>query len=239
VTATGGAAAGGGCGVCVVHRYSFTGSGTTVTDSVGTSHGTARNTTLASGAVALAGTTSDQYVQLPASVFSGLTNATFEAWVTWNAGAAWQRIFDFGDNDGTAAGSQGPNGLTYFFLSPKAVNNTGVLRVAYTLDGPDAETTVDATAALPSGVLAHVAVVVDSAASTLALYVNGAASGSTALSSPLSSINNENNWLGRSQFASDPEFGGSLQEFRVYSVARSAAQVQASYTAGPDALPAN
>jgi hypothetical protein len=239
--ATGGTGTGGtaGCGVCVVHRYSFGGTGTTVTDSVGTAHGTAMNTTLASGSVALAGTTSDQYVELPASVLSGLTNATFEVWVTWSAGAAWQRIFDFGDNDGTGAGSQGANGLTYLFLSPKAVNNTGHLRVAYTLSGPTGETKIDAPAALPSGAIAHVAVVVDQTASSLALYVNGAASGSATLSSPLASINNLNNWIGRSQFSSDPEFAGSVQEFRVYGVARTAAQIQASYTAGPDALPAN
>jgi hypothetical protein len=172
-------------------------------------------------------------------VLTGLTNATFEAWVTWGAGAAWQRIFDFGDNDGTGAGSQGANGLTYFFLSPKAVNNSGHLRVAYTLSGPSGETKIDAAAALPSGAIAHVAVVVDQTASTLALYLNGAASGSTTLSSPLSSINNVNNWLGRSQFSTDPEFAGSIQEFRVYGVARTAAQIQASYSAGPDALPAN
>jgi hypothetical protein len=222
-----------------VHRYSFADAGTAVTDSVGTAHGTAVNTTVAAGAVALAGTTTDQYVELPASVLSGLSNATFEAWVTWNAGAAWQRIFDFGDNDGAGAGSQGTNGVTYFFLSPKAVDNSGHLRVAYSLSGPTGETKLDATVALPSGATAHVAVVVDQIASTLALYLNGAARGSTALSSPLASINNINNWLGRSQFAGDPEFGGNVQEFRVYGVARTATQVQASYSAGPDALPAN
>jgi hypothetical protein len=223
----------------VVHRYSFAGSGAIVTDSVGTAHGTAQNTTLASGSVALAGTTSDQYVSLPQSVLAGLTNATFEAWVTWSGGNAWQRIFDFGDNDGAGAGSQGANGVSYLFLSPKAVSNTGKLRVAYTTSGPTGEVMIDAATALPSGAMAHVAVVVDQTGSTLSLYLNGAVSGSAALSSPLSSINNVNNWLGRSQFTPDPEFAGSMQEFRVYSVARSAAQIQASFTAGPDALPAN
>jgi hypothetical protein len=197
------------------------------------------NTTLASGAVPLSGTTSDQYVDLPPAILSGLTNATFEAWVTWTGGSAWQRIFDFGDNDGTTAGAQGPNGTNYLFLSPKAVNSSGKLRVAYTLSGPSGEVLIDAASALPSGARAHVAVVVDDEADTLALYMNGASAGSVALTTPLASIDNANNWLGRSQFQPDPEFGGQIHEFRIYSSARTSTQIQASFSAGPDTLPTN
>jgi hypothetical protein len=120
-----------------------------------------------------------------------------------------------------------------------AQNNSGNLRVAYTLSGPSEEVMIDAGTALPDGEMAHVAVVIDDAADTLSLYLNGASEGSEELTTPLSSINNANNWLGRSQFSSDPEFGGRIHEFRIYSSARTSAQLQASYSAGPDAPPTN
>jgi hypothetical protein len=166
-----------------------------------------------------------------------MAGATFEVWVTWTGGAAWQRIFDFGSNDGATAGSQG-TGLTYLFLSPKAVSNTGTLRVAFSVAGNAMETLVDAPAALPTGTLTHLAVVVDSAASTLSLYQNGASVGSAALATSMSSITPTNNWLGRSQYLPDPEFAGTIHEFRIYSGARTSAQIQASFTAGPDTAPA-
>src|ERR1019366_772624 len=39
----------------------------------------------------------NSFVQLPANVASG-GGFTFAAWVCWNGGAAWQRIFDFGND---------------------------------------------------------------------------------------------------------------------------------------------
>lgn len=238
----GGTAGTGACGAvvaCLVHRYSFGGTGTTVTDSVSDAHGTVVNATVGGGQVTLTGGTSDQYVSLPPAIFSDLTSATFEVWLTWSGGSAWQRIFDFGTNDGAGAGRQGPNGTSYLFVTPRAVNNSGRLRVAFSLAGPTGETLIDASAALPTSGTSHVAVVVDDSAETLALYLNGASAGSSALTGSLSSLSIVNAWLGRSQFASDPEFAGAIQEFRVYAAARTSTQISASFSAGPDSTPAN
>src|SRR6266542_1829695 len=50
----------------LVHRYSFDGTGTVATDSVGAAHGTVVNAELAGdGTVVLDGASSDQYVDLP------------------------------------------------------------------------------------------------------------------------------------------------------------------------------
>jgi hypothetical protein len=236
---SGGKGACSGATACLVHRYSFGGTGTTATDSIGTANGTVVNTTVQSGGVTLSGGTSDQHVNLPITLFSGLTSATFEVWVTWNGGAAWQRIFDFGANDGAGPGSQGPNGTRYLFLTPRATNSSGLLRVAYSLDGPGEEVGVSAQAALTASTMNHLAVVVDDAADTLALYVNGASAGQATLTGTLADLDIENSWLGRSQFSADPEFGGIIHEFRIYAAARTAAQIQASHTAGPDTPPAN
>lgn len=48
----------------------------------------------------------DSYIQLP-GLITDTTDFTFSAWVNWDGGGSWQRIFDFG------------NGLTrHMFLTP-------------------------------------------------------------------------------------------------------------------------
>ena len=64
---------------------------------------------------------------------------TFAAWVHWNGGADWQRIFDFGD--GVIGGNTG----RYLFLTPRAFG--GRLRFAITTAGSLHEQIIDAPAA--------------------------------------------------------------------------------------------
>lgn len=239
-TASTAGAGSGGCANasgCLLHRYTFSGSGTLVEDSIGDADATAVNTTLQGGGVPLAGGTSDQYVRIPPWTLSGLKNATLEVWLTWSGGAAWQRIFDFGSNDGSAAGAQGAAGVSYLFLTPRAYNSTGKLRAAYSVNGPNMETRVEAAWALTTGTVSHVAVVVDDVANKLALYLNGNSAGSSALTGSLSAVDVQNFWLGRSQFQVDPELGGTIHEFRIYGAALTATEVRASFMAGSDALP--
>lgn len=63
---------------------------------------------------------------------------------------------------------------------------------------------VDGTAALPTGTLTHLALVVDDQ-SVLKLYVDGVLQNSVASTRALSDLNDTNNWLGRSQFSVDPD----------------------------------
>jgi Concanavalin A-like lectin/glucanases superfamily len=225
---------------CLAHRYQFEGTGTVVTDSIGASgNGTVVGATLSgTGTLVLAGGTSDQYVKLPSRLISGVGNsATIEAWVTWaGTGGDWQRIVDFGNSTG-GQDMQG-DGRSYLFLTPSAAG--GGLRVAITAGaGGGDEDVVTASASLPT-TLTHVAVVIDGAAKTLALYQGGALQGTASAIRPsimLGTIDDVNNWLGRSQYQADPELAGTYHEVRIYSKALSAAQITASFTAGPDALP--
>jgi hypothetical protein len=182
----------------------------------------------------LAGTTSDEYVNLPNGIVSALTDATFEAWVIWTGGSAWQRIFDFGTNAG-GEDAQG-TGESYLFLTPQHSNSSGTLRVAFSVAGTAGETQVTADEALPQGVLTYVAVVIDDAGdeTTMSVFVDGLSVGTAAFAGHLSGIDDVNNWLGRSQFP-DPEFQGSLHEFRIYDAALSTAEIAKSMEAGPDA----
>jgi hypothetical protein len=227
----------------LVHRYSFNGTGTAVTDSIGTAHGTVMggtNATLSGGSLALSGDlgaryTNEGYAQLPPGLLDPLASATLEVWATWRGtGSAgnlvWQRIFDFGSQitSGTDL-----IGSTYLFLTPHATSS-GFVRVAYTVNGSANETFVNGTGTFPLNVQTYIAVVIDDPNDTLTLYMNGAQAGTGTLTGTLTAIDNVNSWLGRSNYAVDPEFNGVLHEFRIYGVALTPAQIQTSYGAGPD-----
>jgi hypothetical protein len=222
----------------LLHRYSFDASGTTAIDSISGADasivGGAR-ASQAAGALALSGDygsgyANEAYVNLPGSVWQGLTSATFEIWFNWQGvgrvgASAWQRLFDFGTQ---------VNGVAhrYLYVTPEG---RGGVRVAFSLNGNGADevsfvTMQPATQNVPQ----HVAVVVDQAASSLSLYVNGTAQGSLRLPGTLADIAPANLWLGRSNFSGDPAFYGSLLEFRIYGTALTSTQVQSSAAVGPD-----
>ena len=158
----------------------------------------------------------NQYVQLPVGV--GFAR-TFSAMVKWRGGAAWQRVFDFG---------QGTN--AYFFLTPSA--SSGKLRFAITSNGISGEQQLEGPSAFPVGAWTHVAVTLDGSKGVL--YLNGApVSTNTSMSlSPLTVIPLTNS-LGKSQFAGDPYFNGALANFCVFGRALSATEVALLNTSHP------
>jgi hypothetical protein len=91
-----------------------------------------------------------------------------------------------------------------------------------------------------------VAVVVDAdgggpGIATQALYINGAPApdlegGPAAINSAhqLANLNDVNNWLGRSNWTADDNFGGSFNEFRIYDHALSAVDIGRNFVFGPD-----
>lgn len=228
-----------GCGVselCVdlkaglVHRYSFTQKGTVATDSVGTAHGTIVGASAASGKVTLDGST-DAYVDLPNGIVSSLHDASFEIWLQWGGGAIWQRIFDFGTND-QGEGKQG-SGTTYLYLTPTDGSPNQVLRAAFSSNGLGSETAAKASAALPSSTTQHLVLVVDDTHNELRIYLNGVVAALSGSSQSLSSLNDVNNWIGRSNFKDAP-LKASIDEVRIYQVALDQAKVKASYDFGPN-----
>ena len=102
---------------------------------------------------------------------------TFMAWVKWNGGGVWQRIFDFG-NDTTH----------YALLTPSAAN--GKLRYTITVNSTGGEQFADAPSPLPIGVWTHVAMTTDG--SRVILYTN--ADVISFVSSGVISDNFEVNW---------------------------------------------
>ena len=145
------------------------------------------------------------YVTLPiGSTISTLSDCSITAWVNWPGGDTWQRIFDFGTGD-----------TVYMFLTP----NMGADSMSFAIttgENTGEEQTV--LRGYPTG-WHHVAVIIDPGNSTHTLYLDGkaAAQNTSAVNVPADLGETSQNWLGRSQFAADPYFQGSLDEFRIYN----------------------
>ena len=151
----------------------------------------------------------NQYVALPPGI-AGMQ--TFMAWVEWNGGAAWQRIFDFG-NDTTH----------YTVLTPSA--NSGKLRFNISLNGIPGEQIIDAPSALPIGVWTHVAVTMDG--NSVVLYTNGTPVGTNRYANVVpANFNPTNNCLGKSNWP-DPYFSGRISSVRIFSRALAASEITA------------
>ena len=161
-------------------------------------------------AVTLDGTNS--FIQLPPNVANSAA-FTFAAWVYWNGGAQWQRIFDFGNDTSH-----------YLFLTPNS--GSGTLRFAINNGG--GEQFIE-TSGMPVSQWRHVAVTLSG--SSAKLYVNGVlASSSSSFTIAPSNFNPNLNCLGKSQFAADPLFRGRLDEVLITDSALTATQIAALQT---------
>jgi hypothetical protein len=154
----------------------------------------------------------DDYVDLPDN-FPNVIDFTFAAWVYWQGGDVWQRIFDFGRN------------TSYnMYLTPSSSDNT--LRFAITTEGAEKEQRLN-TGSLPMNQWVHIAVVLDGVTGTL--YVNGSAMDSQTIILNPADVVGENTWLGRSQYSWDPYFNGLLDDVVIFRSALSDTEVETLY----------
>ncbi len=246
VAGEGGAAGVAGNPVQLVHRYDFSGTGSVVRDLAGGADGTFMNGTLTGAGVAeLNGLT--QYIALPSGIVSALTNATFVMWIEWTGTGQWERIFDFGNNDGPEREppQEIGDGLTTFWLTPRNVPGSGNMAEAQLgwQPAPNRLYGSELGIVFPSDPI-QVAVVIDADQTTLSIHLNGelllrAAYPDSARMVDLSVLVDDNNWLGRSQWSQDEisNFEGIYDEFRIYATALDDASIAESFALGPDVLP--
>jgi len=159
---------------------------------------------------------SSQYVQLPYEVASS-EELTVAMWVYLRSTAQWQRLFDFGNDT-----------EHYLFLTP---NNsyTNVMRLA--VKNGDDEQTVDCKTVLPTQQWKHVAVTMGK--DKTAIYVDGVEVGSsTGITIRPADIRPVLNYLGRSQFTSDPFMTADLDDVRIYNYAVSEDDVKTIMNGG-------
>ncbi|MBN1361397.1 MAG: discoidin domain-containing protein [Sedimentisphaerales bacterium] len=200
-----------------------------MSDSAADASGNNRNATAETGssygagpegygrAIVLDGTSG--HVTLPiGTLVQSSDSMTVATWVNWTGAttAGYSRLFDFGT--GTAVN---------MWMAP---NGYGGLVFAITNSGNGNESRVVASSALPRG-WRHVAVTIDGATGEMNLYLDGSVVDTETTDTLPSDLGETTqNWIGRSQYTADPYFDGSLDEFRIYSRALTAGEIQ--YLAG-------
>jgi hypothetical protein len=204
------------------HRYSFT---SDANDSVGTAHGVLQGEAkIENGQVHLTGRRGT-FVNMPGGLIAGYPAVSFEFWASFGTNRAWSRVFDQGSTNGNS-------GQYDLYFCPKSGQRDFRLTV---MDPQPSERIVRLPGNLDLQTNYHVACVLDPGVGLMAVYTNGM----LALSrNDLKALDNvHTNWffLGKSLFANDPHLNGSIDEFRIYNGALSAAAVEASFKKGPDA----
>lgn len=144
------------------------------------------------------------FVQLPATSVNH-KEITIAMWVYWKSSSVWQRIFDFGNGE-----------TENMFLTPRS--DSGQMRFAIKnggseqlLNGP----------VLPIRKWTHLAVTLGT--SGVRIYVNGeqVAESNSITINPMD-FKPVLNYIGRSQYSSDPLFNGDIDDFRMYNYELSA-----------------
>ena len=215
----------------LIHRYSFDGEGRSVLDSVGSADGTLQGGAVLDGAGHATLDGVDDFVNLPNGLVSRLTAATLVAWLSWNGGHCWQRVFDFGSTD--SGEDNVGNATSSLFATPKRCPGTGPATSFETSSGRIGS--VDSDTPFPVLKVSMFAVVVDASAQQMRLYAAGEPLG-TGKAASLALLSDENDWLGRSQWVQDEYLHGTYDEFRIYDVALSDSDLAALEAAGANSL---
>lgn len=205
----------------LTHRYSFT---VDATDSAGHADGILQgNATIRDGQVHLNGTRGT-YVNLPGGLIAGYSAVTFEFWASLGTNRNWARVFDQGSTNGNA----GQHDLYFCPHSGRDFRLT-------IMDPHPKEHVVTIPGNLDNQTNLHVACVLDPPSGFMGIYTNGVLAASRNDLVSLASVDTNYFFLGRSLFASDAPLNGSIDEFRIYDGALSAAAIAADFKNGPDA----
>jgi rhamnogalacturonan endolyase len=151
---------------------------------------------------------SDDFLTLPTNIANS-DNITIAAWVNWDGGGSWQRIFDFGNNT-----------TEYMFLTPRSGSDT--LRFSITIDSSGGQQFVE-TSQLAIGQWVHVAVKLERNMATL--YVNGLPAATKSITLKPTDFVPIRNYIGKSQWP-DPLFDGRIDDFRIYNYALSDSEIR-------------
>ncbi len=169
------------------------------------------------------------HVRVPTGILLGLDAATIAVWVNRASDNVWPRVFDFGS--GTA---------DWIYFTPKgplaiptvAGRSPATIFVDYQkitgAPGDEGKLVINTT--IPIGTWTHFALTWS--ATELKAYLNGrlvASAPNYGSVKPSDLGNTVNNYLGRSQYATDPYFEGMLDDFRLYDHVLSEGDVAALY----------
>jgi arabinan endo-1,5-alpha-L-arabinosidase len=213
----------------LVLRYDFAGRERELVDRVGNANarllgGASLDDT---GGLSLDGV--DDYVDMPNQTLSTRTAVTIMAWVSWSGGVCWQRVFDFGNND-QEEGNAG-SGVSALFLTLSTCPDRTAATVA---EFPGRSNWAVSTTVLGPDRPVHLAVTFAPGRKLLTLYLDGMQIAQVGTNFALSEINDDNAWLGRSQWIQDRFARLRYDEFRIYDRPLDSAEISEAYANGPD-----
>ena len=153
------------------------------------------------------------YVRLPGAIFNSFEEATVEAWVKWEDWAYFSQWFAFGTD-----GQWEAMGMNHFESS------SDLQFFVYT--GQDELHLLRLGTNMPLGQWCHMAAV--SGRGGMRFYLNGVLVGHNGFEGSFAAMGaGSDNYLGKSSWQDNAYFRGQLDEVRVWSVARSGAQIRA------------
>jgi ligand-binding sensor domain-containing protein/signal transduction histidine kinase/CheY-like chemotaxis protein len=153
------------------------------------------------------------YVQLPSGVFSDLNEATVEAWIRWDSFGYFSQPWGFGSgqtlNIMCLSNQVNSNTLQFFIYDKEKLNIIYVPQI------------------LGKGQWCHIAATTGPAG--MHLYLNGVLVGRHEYQGSFSAIlPGEGNYFGKSHWQDNEDFRGELDEIRIWDMARTLEQINAS-----------
>ena len=150
----------------------------------------------------------DDYLTLPTDI-ANYDDITVAAWVKWDGGNDWQRIFDFGNNT-----------TEYMCLTPLTTRDT--LCFAISVTSNDSGQQLLEADPLPTDQWVHVAVTLDGDIGTM--YVNGEVVDSETITLNPTDFYPLYNYIGKSNW-NDPLLSGKVDDFRIYNYALNSTEI--------------
>jgi hypothetical protein len=215
-----------------LREYVFTGTGAQLADQRGGAAAVIRGGAVLDGSGELTLDGQDDYVNLPNDILTGLSEVTVVAWLHHLGGAAYTRIFDFGigrDGEDPAQGLA-TVGTAYLAATPFTGFVPPYLAALVTNAGAGGEVAAVTDVQLDDAL--HM-VAVGVSPTRLELFHDGVLVARVPSAIALSTIENLNNWLGRSQYDQDPYLHARYAGLRIYDHALSECAVAALQAEGP------
>jgi hypothetical protein len=156
----------------------------------------------------------NQHIRMPNNATMGLNAMTIAAWYKWtdDNDRHWSRVVDLGS---------GTN--SYIFISPRSGHDTIMFETRNDATGSPVERVDGDFSRYNEWV--HVAGVIVNG--NMMFYINGELAGERGTDFIPSDLGDSNqNWLGRSQFASDAHFMGYIDDFVMYNRALTEAEIR-------------
>lgn len=219
----------------LTHRYSFNDGN--ARDSVGKVDGklVGSGATVADGKLSLkndpnvSDPTKISYLEFAGPVIPKSGSASIMFWMTAKDVGPYARLLDFGE-------SVGGEGNAFMYFTPRTVDDSSRAAISATdvggripLDNPR----------IDDDKPHMVVIVINGETRKLQVFIDGKEGlGAQDLGdNTLDKIRPVNNFLGKSSFDVDPGLRATIDEFRVYDHALTAAEVTAAQAAGPNAVP--